>query len=148
MAIITLAGDYGYVLLAVSSTYFVNFYHSLLTATARKGAGVQYPNAYASDELAAKDPKAFKFNCAQRAHGQFLEQLTPTVAVLLISGLRFPLASAGMGLGWTLSRILYARGYINNGPKGRELGAITSYLMSIGLALTSVYTGAMLVLEK
>lgn len=59
------AQNSSYVLLAVSSTYFVNFYHSLLTATARKGAGVQYPNAYASDELAAKDPKAFKFNCGE-----------------------------------------------------------------------------------
>ena len=60
---ITLPAEYGYVLLAATSTYFVNFYHIVLTGTARKASGIKYPAAYAANEVADKDPKAFAFNC-------------------------------------------------------------------------------------
>jgi glutathione S-transferase len=51
------------VLLAATSTFFVNIYHSGLTSKKRKAAGIAYPTAYASTELAEKDPKAHAFNC-------------------------------------------------------------------------------------
>ena len=50
-------------LLAVSSTFFVNMYHMTITSKHRSSSGVKYPSAYASKELADKDPKAYKFNC-------------------------------------------------------------------------------------
>jgi glutathione S-transferase len=37
--------------------------HGLLTSSARKKAGIKYPNSYASAEQAEKDPRAFTFNC-------------------------------------------------------------------------------------
>ena len=52
-----------YVILAATSTLFVNVYHSLLTSSKRKASGIKYPTTYASQELADKDPKAFQFNC-------------------------------------------------------------------------------------
>ena len=52
-----------YVLLAASSTFFVNLMHGFLTSSARRKAAVKYPNSYASAEQAEKDPRAFTFNC-------------------------------------------------------------------------------------
>ena len=57
--------EYGWVLLAATSTFFINVYHVIVTSKYRKAAGVKYPNAYASAEQAEKDPKAFKFNCGR-----------------------------------------------------------------------------------
>jgi glutathione S-transferase len=65
MAVLSIAlpAEYGYVLLAAASTYFANFYHIVLTSKARKASGIKYPVAYAANEVADKDPKAFLFNC-------------------------------------------------------------------------------------
>lgn len=52
-----------YVLLAATSTFFVNTLHAILTVKARKAAGQKYPIAYASNEVAEKDRKAYLFNC-------------------------------------------------------------------------------------
>jgi glutathione S-transferase len=76
---ITLPAEYGYVLLAATSTYFVNFYHIILTSKARKASGIKYPAPYASNEVAEKDPKAFAFNCSM------YPQPPPALLVLLKS---------------------------------------------------------------
>lgn len=54
---------FSYVLVVATSTFFLNTVHSTLTGRARKSAGIAYPASYASNEQAAKDPKAYKFNC-------------------------------------------------------------------------------------
>lgn len=97
------------------------------TVTAmRKPAGVQYPNAYASHEKAKENQAAYKFNCAQRSHGNLLENMPQTMAFMLFAGLEYPTATTALGVGWLLSRILYAFGYITSGRKngtGRLLGS-------------------------
>ncbi|OAA64540.1 microsomal glutathione s-transferase [Niveomyces insectorum RCEF 264] len=115
--------EYGYVLGAATAACFVNAYHGILTGAARRAAKVPYPVAYATAEAAEKDPAVFKFNCAQKVHSNFTENFSPFIVELLISGLRFPLASAALGAGWVVSRILFARGYVNSGPTGRHIGA-------------------------
>ena len=40
---------------------------------------------------------------------------------MFISGLHFPLLSAGLGFAWAVSRVLYAQGYTSKGPKGRYM---------------------------
>ncbi|KAJ9130847.1 Membrane-associated proteins in eicosanoid and glutathione metabolism [Coniochaeta hoffmannii] len=137
---ITLPAEYGYVLAAATSTYFVNFYHMILTSKARKASGIKYPAAYAANEVAEKDPKAFAFNCTQRAHANFTENLTPFVVSLLVAGLRFPVAAATMGAGWSALRALYAYGYACKGPQGRTIGSITSRLLDIGLVGMAMFT--------
>lgn len=52
-------------LLAATSTAFVNVYHGLLTSRYRKASGIKYPAAYAANDVAEKDPKAFAFNCGK-----------------------------------------------------------------------------------
>lgn len=82
--------------------------------------GIGYPNTYATAEQAEKSPAAYRLNCAQRAHANFTENLTPWMALLLIAGLRSPVPAAGLGFGWLVSRVVYTLGYTSNkGPKGR-----------------------------
>ncbi|KAH6854264.1 hypothetical protein B0I37DRAFT_25328 [Chaetomium sp. MPI-CAGE-AT-0009] len=137
---ITLPSDYGYVLLAATSTAVVNIVHGFLTSRTRKAAGIKYPNAYASAEQAEKDPRAFSFNCAQRAHNNFTENLTPFLAGLLVAGLKYPVFAGSLGGVWSLARIMFAIGYTSNGPQGRIVGSAIGSLVNLTLVGTSVYT--------
>ena len=72
-----------------------------------------------------KSKDAYKFNCAQRAHVQLLENMPQTMLSMIVGGLTYPRLVAAMGLGWTISRILFAYGYITSDKpagKGRYLG--------------------------
>ncbi|KAM7195292.1 hypothetical protein V8F33_006800 [Rhypophila sp. PSN 637] len=143
---IVLPSDYGYVLVAAASSFFVNTLHSSLTTKARKASGIKYPAAYAANDVAEKDPLAHKFNCAQRAHANFTENLTPFLGELLITGLRYPIFAASAGGVWVFGRVIYAIGYANGGPKGRMAGSIVSALTDLVLKVTAIYSAAKLVL--
>ncbi|KAK3684936.1 hypothetical protein B0T22DRAFT_203344 [Podospora appendiculata] len=145
---ITLPQEYGYVLLAVASTFFVNTFHAGLTSKYRKASGIKYPVAYASNEVAEKDPKAFAFNCAQRAHANFTENLTPAIGATLIAGLRYPVAAAALGVAWSVSRVVYAIGYAASGPKGRSTGSLFGALVDFSLKLTATYAAVKFILEQ
>lgn len=116
-----------------SASFFVNLYHFALTGKARKASGLKYPISYATVEQAAKDPAAHKFNCCQRAHSNFTENLTPFLGALLISGLHTPVASAALGASWVVGRLWYAMGYASSGPEGRVPGFIISSLSDLAL---------------
>lgn len=81
----------------------------------------------------------YLFNCAQRSHTNFLENQPSVIAALLIAGINYPLSSAALGLGWVVSRVLYAVGYTSPSHergKGRAKGLaffIFQYLL-FGLA--------------
>lgn len=145
MVLLEISNDYGYVLLAAASTVFVNIWHGTQTVKARKASGIGYPNTYATAEQAEKNPAAYQLNCAQRAHANFTENLTPYLASMLIAGIRFPVPAAVMGAGWLVSRVVYTIGYTSNGPKGRMTGSIGHYLCGLGLALTACYTSVQMV---
>lgn len=145
MVLLDISNDYGYVLLAAASTVFVNIWHGTQTVKARKASGIGYPNTYATEEQAKASPAAFQLNCAQRAHANFTENLTPFMATLLIAGTRYPVQAAVMGAGWLVSRIVYTAGYTSNGPKGRMAGSAGHYLFGLSLALTACYTSVQMV---
>ncbi|KAF7558963.1 hypothetical protein G7046_g5197 [Stylonectria norvegica] len=140
--------NYGFVLVAATSTFFVNTLHQYLTSKYRKASGLKYPIPYASNEDAAKDPKAYQFNCAQRAHGNFTENHTSFLGALLISGLRFPVPAAVLGAGWVLSRTYYAVGYASGGPAGRTRGSMGSFLFDTILKFTAAYAAVMFALGQ
>ena len=102
----------------------------------RKAAKVPYPNAYASHDQAKESQDAYKFNCAQRAHGNLIENMPQTMAYMLFGGLEYPTPAAALGLGWIIFRTGYAFGYIRdqrgNDGKGRMLGS-GFWLMQGGL---------------
>lgn len=145
MVLLDISNDYGYVLLAAASTVFVNVWHGIQTSKARKASGIGYPNTYATAEQAEKNPAAYQLNCAQRAHANFTENLTPILTSMLIAGTRFPIPTAVMGAGWLVSRVVYTIGYTSNGPKGRLTGSIGHNLFGLGLAFTACYTSVQMV---
>jgi len=135
--------EYGYVLLAATSTFILGSIHGANTSSYRKAAGILYPNAYASDALAKGKPEAYAFNCAQRAHANYIENQPSLVGALLIAGLMFPLTAAAMGAGWSVSRYLYMLGYCRpswgeNG-NGRYKG-VTFLVFQFGLMGMAGYT--------
>lgn len=83
----------------------------------------------------------YLWNCAQRAHGNFLENHPTVLAALLISGLQYPVTASVMGAGWAASRVAYAIGYTKadrSDGKGRLIG-MPQWLFQLGLyALTGV----------
>ncbi|KAF2150673.1 hypothetical protein K461DRAFT_180050 [Myriangium duriaei CBS 260.36] len=118
----------------------------------RKSAGpaVTYPTPYAdSTILSAADSDKQKlalhrFNCAQRAHGNFLENQTTAVVTMLVAGVKYPLAATVLGLGWNLGRIVYATGYTSSplgSGKGRMRGSFF-WLAQLGLLILTGATGA------
>jgi glutathione S-transferase len=121
----------------------LNFYHGALVGMERKAAGVPYPNAYAPHNEAATDIKKYRFNCAQRAHQNYLENLPTFLVTSAIAGIQYPIPTAVMGLVWCTGRFVYAKGYINSTMEqkgsGRYKGAW--YLLAqLGLLGASAYT--------
>ncbi|KJZ75665.1 hypothetical protein HIM_04822 [Hirsutella minnesotensis 3608] len=147
--LLQLPDQYGLVLAAATSTFFVNTIHGIRTSKFRKASGVKYPNAYATAEHADKNNNAYLFNCAQRAHANFTENHTSFLGALLIAGLRYPFPAAILGGAWSVSRLVYLFGYTSSaGPGGRLAGSIGSSLSDVILKLTAAYTSIMFVLSK
>ena len=78
-----LAKEYGYVILASTGAFALNFYLSMKVGMARKKYNVQYPEMYSD-----KEPT---FNCIQRAHQNTLEGIPFYLSLLLTGGIRHPL---------------------------------------------------------
>ena len=82
----------------------------------------------------------FTFNCAQRAHYNFLENYSQTLVAMLIGGLEYPVASAAIGTAWSVCRIIYAIGYTRPPASGNlsgqwaGAGAWTAQFVLYGLA--------------
>ncbi|KAI6715268.1 hypothetical protein JHW43_002245 [Diplocarpon mali] len=123
----------------------MNMIHMVNTGSYRKIAKVPYPAAYAPPSRTDED--ANRFNCAQRSHAHYIENQVPLLGSLMLAGLRYPLVSAGLGVGWTVSRYVYMVGYCQGGDgKGRYKG-MTSWLFQLGLLGLSGYTGLAMVME-
>lgn len=137
-----LPAEYGYTITVAATSLLLHMYHMTLTSRARKASGIPYPNAYATAEQADKDPKAMAFNCAQRAHANYTENITPFLGSLFISSLVFPRAGAALGGIWVLGRFWYAVGYTGSkGPKGRVQGFVMSAFSGMALQAMAVFAG-------
>lgn len=137
-----------YVILSGALTTFVGFWHGAVVTSARKAAGVPYPYHYASKEqVESADSDSLRdrlhrFNCAQRAHGNFQENHPSVLSMIMVAGLRYPLAAAGLGAWWSLNRVLFALGYMDPSKKDgagryRGIGQYIGFLGLIGLTIKS-----------
>ena len=138
-----LTSHFSYVLVAAASTGLVSLYHAYLTGSARKKAGVKYPNAYATAAEAAESKEKQTFNCAQSAHRNFGENQTSFLVTMLISGLNYPMLSAWSGALWVVCRIVYAWGYVASRKpdgKGRLYGLVWEVPHALMLG-TAFWTG-------
>jgi len=144
MTTIVVPEEYGYVLATVSASVFLTYFHFSMTGKDRRAAKVPYPNCYATAEDASKDPAKFRFNCTQRAHANFLEQLPVFFASMLVGGLKYPVAMSAMGSAWLVGRGLYLWGYRTSGHnttgQGRYKG-IMSTIVQVPMAAMTLYAG-------
>lgn len=114
-----------------------------------------YPYAYASKEQvdaaesdAVRD-RLTRFNSAQRAHSNFLENHTNNLMLILVAGLRYPIAASALGVFWSVNRVLFARGYMDTSKKegkGRYKG-IGHFFGWLGLLGLTVKTGVDLIMS-
>lgn len=81
----------------------------------------------------------YRFNCAQRAHLNTLEQLPTVLTLLLVSGISYPRFAAAWGLVYVVARELYAQGYIARGPGSRMTGGLVGALTMLTLLVSAVY---------
>lgn len=137
--------DFSYVLGVIVGAAVLNQAHGMVVSSFRKSAKIAYPAPYASDEQikADKSPErhVLKFNCAQRAHANYLENYTQFLSVLVVAGLSYPRAAASLGAVWLVGRVLFLVGYLSGDPKKRLIGTV-QYIGTfglIGVAATTVY---------
>ncbi|KAI6829550.1 hypothetical protein KC333_g870 [Hortaea werneckii] len=150
---LALPKEYGYVLCATASTFFVGFWHGARVSGFRKQSGVPYPKVLAENsDMSAAEPGQKKamylFNCAQRAHGNYLENQPSVAIALLVAGVQYPLWSAGLGAAWLVFRIAYAVGYTRedkSGGEGRLIGA-PFWFAQLGLFGLTLWTGVQMLL--
>jgi glutathione S-transferase len=159
MATLTLAPEYGYVLITAGVLVLEGFFlGSGVMALRRKyfNADFQKKNQDLLDEHKKAFPDVpfslgypdmgsgrytdrltyeewFHFNNAQRGHHNFLESVWGTMGLLLVGGLFEPKIFASLGAVYIVARASYARGYASQGPKGREVGAVIGALSLMGM---------------
>lgn len=145
---VTIPDGYGYtVLIALGLIPILGIGQGSVVTTLRKPANVPYPNAYATPEQVKSSREAYKFNCAQRAHGNLLENMPMAVASLLFAGLFYPQATPILGLVWVVSRAFYAYGYITSeqpNGKGRYYGGLGGFFWAAQLGLIGLSVSAAL----
>jgi len=141
--------EFGYVFLGLFSTVIANFYLVGNVSKLRRKHGISYPATYASEEhIDGKKCKAedvVTFNCAQRAHANTCESIGMVRLAAVMNALAGSPKLSGALLGvYAIGRIVYGKGYVSNGPKGRLAGSIISHLADIPLYLMLAYNGAKL----
>jgi glutathione S-transferase len=100
-----------------------------------------YPKMYA--EGFSKEAK--QFNCMQRGHQQPLETYTMFVAMSVIGGLKFPIATLCGGVLWMYARIKWAEGYSSGEPSKRyqswvSYGIWSSLVLVAAAAISTAVT--------
>ncbi|EAW06336.1 MAPEG family protein [Aspergillus clavatus NRRL 1] len=126
MVAILVPDNYGSVVaVALGAIPLLGFVHGAVTTAFRKEANVPYPHSYATIEQCKSNAKAEQFNCAQRAHANFLENAPQTMLFTLFAGLKYPHLATAIGVSWLIFRSLFLYGYVYSGKpqgKGRMLG--------------------------
>lgn len=108
--------------------------------SARKKYGVKYPCLYATEN----DTKQHKeFNCVQRAHQNFLENVPFYFMLQTISAAANPKASAILGAIYLLGRVFYFRGYSSGNPDKRMQGGF-QYIGLLGMLVRVLSYGCKL----
>eukprot|EP00850_Spirogloea_muscicola_P020517 SM000219S06662 [mRNA] locus=s219:30464:31965:+ [translate_table: standard] len=112
--------EFGYVALTAAASTALIGWQTFQVAKQRRKAGVPYPKMF-------EDKDDSVFNCYQRAHQNTMESYPAFIAMLLLSGLAYPLTAAVFGTVWIVGRLVYSMGYYSGDPKKRHQGAWHSF---------------------
>ncbi|XP_031492561.1 uncharacterized protein LOC116259083 [Nymphaea colorata] len=130
--------EYGFVVLVFVFYTFFNFWMAFQVGKARKRYKVPYPTLYAI-ESENKDAKLF--NCIQRGHQNSLEVMPVFFALLLLGGVRYPVAATALGILYTVGRYFYFSGYSTGVPDNRLTLGRLSFFALLGLMVCTVSFG-------
>merc|ERR1711893_168708 len=134
MVSIHLDKEHGYVMLVVAGTFLLNLWQMLMVGRARKRFNVMYPKMYSEDKE--------HFNCYQRAHQNYLENLPLFIALVILSSLYMPKYAAVLGGVWLVARAIYALGYYTGNPKNRIYGfLISKFLSELPMLVMTIMAG-------
>ncbi|KAJ3087312.1 hypothetical protein HK102_011368 [Quaeritorhiza haematococci] len=137
---IVVSKDYAWCILAATGMATQIMLTGGAAMGARKKYGVKYPDMGSGRYAAKLNDKDWEaFNNYQRAHYNYVEQITTAVTFELLCGLFFPRFSAYAGLAYIVGRQLYAWGYTSKGSEGRVLGAAVLDLALVGMFGGIVY---------
>jgi len=137
MVSIQLDKDHGYIFLVVAGSVLLNLWQMMKVGGARKKFNVMYPKMYSDDE---------HFNCYQRAHQNYLENLPLFLALLFLSSLYMPKYAAMCGALWLVARAIYSLGYYTGNPKNRIYGFLISKLLAeVPMLVMTVMAGGNIV---
>ncbi|KAJ6591156.1 membrane-associated proteins in eicosanoid and glutathione metabolism [Mycena vulgaris] len=138
---ISLPAGTGYLAGAFLSTVVLLLGQTAVAVKSRGPSGVTYPRAYAEKAEMEANPAAVRFNCAQRAHANTLENLPMLYTMTLITALKYPvLAASALGL-WSVARVGYTLGYATGNPNKRyNVLSVLHYPLFFALLGMSAYT--------
>ncbi|KAG6506797.1 microsomal glutathione S-transferase 3-like [Zingiber officinale] len=134
--------EYGFVVLVLVSYVVLNAWMAIQVGKARRRYNVPYPSLIESEN---KDAKLF--NCVQRGHQNSLEMIAVFFATLLVAGLQFPVAAAGIGALYTVARWFYFKGYSTGVPENRHKIGWLSFLAIWGLIIITAAMGISLIVR-
>ncbi|KAJ6591157.1 hypothetical protein DFH09DRAFT_1138783 [Mycena vulgaris] len=149
MSTTSLPAGTAYLAGAFLSTIFLLLGQTVVVSRYRGRSGVAYPRAYAEKAEMEANPNAVKFNCAQRAHQNTLENLPMLYTMTLITALKYPsLAAGALGL-WSLARVGYTIGYSTGNPNKRTNAlSVLHYPILLTMLAASTYTVVQLLAEN
>ncbi len=127
-------GDYVYVIIIIVLAFLLNFFQMFMIGRRRRIDGVELPLMYSPDHP--------KFNGAQRAHQNTLENQGIFLASLIVSGFRHPKYASVFGGMWILARLVYSFGYYTGNPKMRVPGVfLTMFCAQLPLLALCIVGG-------
>ncbi|KAH6799349.1 microsomal glutathione s-transferase [Perilla frutescens var. frutescens] len=130
--------EYGYVVIVLVLYCFLNFWMAAQVGRARKKYNVPYPTMYAS---AADNKDANLFNCVQRGHQNSIEMMPMFFLLMALGGIRHPVIAASLGVGYSISRFFYFKGYSTGDPKKRLSIGKYGFLATLGLMICTISCG-------
>mmetsp|Transcript_6084 Transcript_6084/g.6692 ORF Transcript_6084/g.6692 Transcript_6084/m.6692 type:complete len:178 (+) Transcript_6084:20-553(+) len=124
------------------NTHFHETHFTHTHETIKKGGYPDMGNGRYSEKLSYKD--WLHINNAQRAHYNFVEQITPTVVMLLIGGIIYPIPAAAFGWTYFVARIFYCFYASEKGASHplRRVGALLGDIPILGAFILSVMSCA------
>ncbi|DBA04044.1 TPA: hypothetical protein N0F65_009391 [Lagenidium giganteum] len=133
---VMLQRDHGFVLIVVLLTVFVDQWAGIKVGKARKTYDVHYPQMYAE----RSDRNFMAFNCVQRAHQNFLENMSFFFTLLMTSSIFRPGLAAIAGFIRLLAFIVYIVSYASGDPNKRFRSAFgyVGFFGAIALTIEAI----------
>ncbi|KAK6912368.1 Membrane-associated, eicosanoid/glutathione metabolism (MAPEG) protein [Dillenia turbinata] len=129
--------EYGYVALVLVLYVVLNYWMAFKVGAARKKYKVYYPTMYAI-ESENKDAKLF--NCVQRGHQNSLEIMPVFFMLMILGGIRYPIACAVLGSVYLVARFFYFTGYSSGVPEKRLKIGKFNFVAIQGLIVCTILT--------